>query len=138
MSSQHRRESGRETAYKYNQSPCFAHDIVSKNQFRFTPPRNNTDAAMAVRGFVEVGLSAGEIIALISLDIKDALDAAWWPSILKWLRAYNYFKNLYNLSKSYFSQRFAVISLNNVSVPRTVTKRTLQGSCCRPGYWKTV
>jgi len=83
---------------------------------------------MAVKEFVEEGLAAGEITVLISLDIKGAFDAAWWPSILNGLKAYNCPKNLYNLSNSYFSQRTAVVSSNNISIHRTVTKGSPQGS----------
>jgi hypothetical protein len=96
---------------------------MNQNQYGFTPQRSTTDAAMAVKGFVEEGLAIGEIIVLISLDVKGAFDAAWWPSILNGLKAFKCPKNLYNLSKSYFSQRSAVLSSNNASIQRTVTKR---------------
>ena len=99
-----------------------AHEIINKNQYGFTPQRSTTDAAMAVKGIVEEGLVAGEITVLISFDVKGAFDATWWPSILIGLKAYNCPKNLYNLSKSYFSQRSTVLSFNNVSIQRTVTK----------------
>jgi len=95
---------------------------MNKNQYGFTPQRSTTDAAMAVKGFVEEGLAAGEIVVLISLDVKGAFDAAWWPSILNGLNAYNCPKNLYNLSKSYFRQGTAVLSSNNASIQRTVIK----------------
>jgi hypothetical protein len=85
---------------------------------------SNTEAAVAVKGFVEEGLAAGEIIILISLDFKGTFDAAWWPSIVNGLKAYNCPKNLYNVSKSYFSQRSAVLSSNKASIQRTVTKGT--------------
>jgi hypothetical protein len=55
----------------------FAHDIMNQNQYGFTPQRSTADAAMAVKGFVEEGLAAGEIIVLISLDVKGAFEAAW-------------------------------------------------------------
>jgi len=116
----------------------FSHDIVNKNQFGFTPQSSTTDAAMTVKGFIEEGLSAGEIIVLISLDAKGAFDAAWWPSILNGLKDYNCPKKLCKLSKSYFSQRTAVLSLNNVSMQRTITKGTPQVSCCGPRYWKIL
>jgi hypothetical protein len=93
---------------------------------------------MAVKGFVEDGLAAGEIIAIISLDVQGAFDAAGWSSILNGLKAYNCPKNLYNLSKSYFSQRSTVMSSNNASIQRTVTKWSPQGSCCGPGYWNIL
>jgi len=65
----------------------FARDIMNKNQYGFTPQRSTSDAAMAVKEFVEEGLAAGEITVLISLDVKGAFDAAWWPSILNGLKA---------------------------------------------------
>jgi len=37
----------------------FAHDIMNKNQYGFTPQRRTTDAAMAVKGLLEEGLAAG-------------------------------------------------------------------------------
>jgi hypothetical protein len=90
---------------------------------------------VALKGFVEEGLAAGDIIVLISLDVKGAFDAAWWPSILNGLKTYNCPQNLCNLSKSYFSQRSAVISSNNISIQRIVTKGTTQGPCFGTGYW---
>jgi hypothetical protein len=53
----------------------FSHDLMEKNKYGFTPQRATTDAAMAVKGFGEEGLAAGEIIVLISLDIQGAFDA---------------------------------------------------------------
>jgi hypothetical protein len=49
---------------------------MNKNQYGFTPQRSTTDAAMAVKEFVEESLAAGEIIVLISLCVKVAFDAA--------------------------------------------------------------
>jgi hypothetical protein len=82
----------------------FFHDLINKNQYSFTPQRGTIDAAMAVKDFVEKRLVAGEVIVLVSLDVKGAFDAAWWPSILNCLKACGCPKNLYNLTKSYFSQ----------------------------------
>jgi hypothetical protein len=116
----------------------FAQDIINKNQYGFTPQRSTTDAAMPVKGFVQEGLAAGEIIVLISLDIKGVFDEALWPSILNGLKAYNCPTNLYNLSKSSFNERAAVLSSNNASIQRTVTKWVPQGFCCGPGYWNIL
>jgi hypothetical protein len=49
---------------------------MNNNQYGFTPQRGTIDAAMAVKDFVEKGLAAGEIIVLVSLDVKGAFDAA--------------------------------------------------------------
>jgi hypothetical protein len=71
---------------------------------------------MAFKGFVEPALVAGYIVVLINLDVKDAFNAAFWPSILNGLKDYNCSKNVYNLSKIYFSDRSAVISSNNIVI----------------------
>jgi len=60
---------------------------------------------MAVKGFVEEGLVAGEFIVLVSLDVKGAFVDAWWSSILNGLKTCGCPQNLYNLTKNYFSQR---------------------------------
>jgi hypothetical protein len=90
---------------------------------------------MVVKDFVEEGLVAGELILLVSLDVKGAFDAAWWPSILNGLKACGCPKNLYNLTTSYFSQRTAILSTNSVRMEREVSKGCPQGSCCGPGFW---
>jgi len=113
----------------------YSNVLMSGNQYGFMPQKSTTDAAMAVKEFVKKALAAGDIVALISLDVKGAFDAAWWPSILNGLKDYNCSKNLYNLSKSYFSDRSASISSNNIVLHKTVTKGAPQGSCCGPGYW---
>jgi hypothetical protein len=80
---------------------------MNNNQYGFMPQKGTIDAAMAVKEFVEKGLVT-EVIVLVSLDVKDAFDAAWWPNILNGLKACGCPKNLYNLTKSYFSQQIAV------------------------------
>ena len=72
---------------------------------------------------------------LVSLDIKDAFDAAWWPSILKTLKEFSCSKNLYNLAKSYFSERTAILTTSSIQMEREVTKGCPQGSCSGSGFW---
>ena len=62
---------------------------MNKNMYGFTPQMSTKDAAMAVKESVQEGLAAEEIVVLISLDVKGAIDASWWPSILNGLGAYN-------------------------------------------------
>jgi hypothetical protein len=108
---------------------------MNTNQYGFTPQRSTTDVAMAVKEFVEEGLVAGELIVLVSLDVKGAFDAAWWPGVLNGLKACGCPKNLYNLTKSYLSQQTAILSTNSVRLEREVSKGCPQGSCCGPGFW---
>jgi len=77
---------------------------------------------MEIKEIVKEGLAAGKVIALVSLDVKGAFDAAWWPGILKKLRACGCPKNLYAPTKSYFTQRTATLSTNSVRLERGISK----------------
>src|SRR5215467_12179331 len=81
----------------------YSNDLLNPNQYGFSPQKSTTDAAMAVKGFIDEALTKGKIVALVSLDVKGAFDAAWWPSILKILKDFYCSRNLYNLTKNYFS-----------------------------------
>ena len=81
------------------------------------------------------GLEGGEVIALISLDVSGAFDVAFWPSILNGLRECSCPKNLYNLTKSYFSISTVVLSSNSLQIEKEVSRGCPQGSCCVPSYW---
>ena len=72
---------------------------------------------------------------MTSLDVKGAFDAAWWLAILQGLRDAKCPKNLYILTQDYFRERRAVISLNNSTIERNITKGFPQGSCCGPAFW---
>jgi hypothetical protein len=77
-------------------------------------------------------------VILVSLDVQGAFDAAWWPGILSNLRATNCPRNLYNLTRSYFSERVASLQTNTQRIERKVTKRCPQGSSCGPGFWNVL
>ena len=109
--------------------------FFNANQYGFTPQRSTTDAALKVKNIVDEGMKAGEILILVSLDIKTAFDAAWWPNILKSLRDCGCPRNLYNLTKSYLSHRTAILSTNCIKMEREISRGCPQGSCCGPGLW---
>jgi len=64
-------------------------NLLNHNQFGFTPKKRTTDAAITVKQFIEEGLRKGLITTLVSLDVKGAFNAAWWPSILMALKDFN-------------------------------------------------
>jgi hypothetical protein len=88
---------------------------------------------MAIKGFIEEALTKGQIITSVSLDIRGVFVAAWWPSILKVLKDFQCPRNLYILTKYYFSERPAFISTKNMRTDTTVNKVCTQGSWCGPG-----
>jgi hypothetical protein len=55
---------------------------------------------MTIKNFVEQGLANGEVMAVVSLDVQGAFDAARWPGILKELRECKCAKNIYELAKA--------------------------------------
>jgi hypothetical protein len=93
---------------------------------------------MAVKGFVQSHLQQRNIVIITSLDVQGAFDVAWWPSILYNLRRLQCPKNLYNLTRSYLSERVAILCANTYSREKKVTKGCPQGSCGGPGYWNIL
>ena len=90
---------------------------------------------MEVKEFAEEGKRQGLITIVVSLDVKEAFDAAWWLGILKTLQEFIFPRNLYYLTKSYLSERSAVMTTNTLQVERKISKGCPQGSCCGPGLW---
>lgn len=113
----------------------FSNNLLSNNQYGFTPQKGTVNALLAVKNFIEESISQRQYVIMVSLDVQGAFDAAWWPSILNALQEFHCPRNLYNLAKNYFSDRTAVLAFNNISLERKVTKGCPQGSCCGPGFW---
>ena len=55
---------------------------MSENQYGFTTKKSTVDAALTIKEFMEAHLNKKHYIALVSLAVRGAFDAAWWPSIL--------------------------------------------------------
>jgi hypothetical protein len=107
----------------------YSNNLLNYNQFAFTPKKSAIDAALAVKEYLEEGIRERHIAILVSLNVKGAFDAAWWPSILKTLKDLKCPKNLYKLAKSYFSERTATLSTKSIKMEREVSKGCPQGSC---------
>jgi len=99
-------------------------EYINDNQYGFPPEKSTTDAAMAVKQFIEPELEKGKVVIIASLDVKGAFDAAWWPAILKGLRDAKCPRNLYQLTQDYFREKRAVISFNS-STMENITKGNL-------------
>ena len=52
----------------------FSQGFMNEIQFGFTPQKSTVDAAIAIKAFVQECLAAGEVITLVSLDVKGAFD----------------------------------------------------------------
>jgi hypothetical protein len=98
---------------------CFC--SIDTNVYLFAY-KSAIDAALAVKKYLDEGMTEWHIAILVSLDVKGAFDAAWWSSILKTLKELNCPKNVYNLAKSYFNERTATLS-TNTGCPTTYQTR---------------
>ena len=67
--------------------------------------------------------------------MEGAFNSALWPSVLKNLQESGCPRNLYNLTKNYFSQRKVTLTINNINIERAVSKWCPQRSCLGPGMW---
>jgi len=74
-------------------------------------------------------------VALISLDIKRAFDAAWWPGIVFSLKTLKCPRNLYKLSESYFNGRKALLIVNSRKEQKEISKGSPQRSASGTGSW---
>jgi len=59
---------------------------MNENQFGFRPQKSTVDAAKSIKTFVQESLDAGEVTALMCLDVQGAFNAAWWSGIQKELK----------------------------------------------------
>lgn len=116
----------------------YSHSLMNPNQYGFTPQKGTVDAAMDVKKFILQSIREKNCVTMVSLDVRGAFDAAWWPSILKNLKELKCPKNLYKLTQSYFSDRYATLQTNTHKVVKKVNKGCPQGSCCGPGFWNIM
>ena len=113
----------------------YSHNLLSINQFGFTPQKSTIVAVMALKDFVQESINEGQYVAVISLDVKGAFDAAWWPGILASLKNLRCLGNLYKLCVSYFNKMTAFITINNGIVQRKISRGCPQGSASGSGFW---
>ena len=111
---------------------------LNSNQYGFIPQKGTVGAAMAVKDIIEGNLKEKDGTSVVSLDVRGLFDAAWWPSILHNLKELKCPKNLFNLSRSYFSNGTASLCGNTLKIEKPVTMVCPQGSSSGPGFWNIL
>jgi hypothetical protein len=109
--------------------------LLSGNQYGFTPHKSTEDAINYVIELAKKQLKLKAFLLIISLDIKGGFDNASWAYILHQPTIKNIPKNLYNLLKSYFSDRKMILIISDVLSRKFVNKGCGQGSICAPILW---
>jgi hypothetical protein len=67
----------------------YKHQLLTDNQYGFTPQKNTIDATMEAKAYIEPVLENRGIVIVASLDVQGAFDSAWWPGIIHGLRDFN-------------------------------------------------
>jgi len=111
---------------------------LNSNRYGFIPQRGTVDAALAVKEIIEENLKQKNCTSVVSLDVQGAFDAPWCPSILRNLKELKCPRNLFNLSRSYFSDRTASLRGNTLKIEKPVTMGCPQDSCSGPWFWNIL
>jgi len=75
------------------------------------------------RILVQEEFSKGKISAIVSLNVEGPLKFAGAPSVLKNFKESGCPRNLYKLTKNYFSKRWETMAKNNIKLERAVSIR---------------
>jgi len=109
--------------------------LLNNKQYGFMPQKSTEDALHSMTKFIRNAFNKKGFALIIAIDIRGAFDHCWWPKILYQLRKKQCPKNLYMLSKSYFSKRKVKLWYQNTEVARDQTIGCPQGSASGPWFW---
>lgn len=99
----------------------YTNNLLNSNQYGFILQKSMVDAALAAKRYAHSHIQQRNFVIMVSLDVLGAFDATWWPSILCNLCARSCPGNLYNLTRTYFSNRGVILHANTHSVKRKVS-----------------
>jgi hypothetical protein len=107
---------------------------LNSNQCGFIPQGGTVDATMVVKEIIKGNLKEKDCTSVVSLDVRGAFDATWWPNILRNLKSLKCPKKLFNLSRSYFSNRTSSLCGNTLKIQKPMTTGCPQVSCSGPVF----
>lgn len=103
------------------------------NQFGFRPRRSTEDA---INFLIEkVWQSDARYVMTVFVDIAGAFDNLWWPALFRELREMQCPRDIYNVLRSYCSNRYVLMRCPERTIARRITKGCPQGSICGPIFW---
>ena len=106
----YRRQDSGQTTYKQNKLLLIQKRLTFREAIRLHSQRNTIATAMDAKLFIQSILENRGLVIMNSLDVQKAFGSASWPAILQGLRTFNCPRNLYNLSKDFFTNTKAVIN----------------------------
>lgn len=110
-----------------------------KHQFGFMKGRSTVDAISTAVARSNELVSKGRKVVWISIDFKSAFDLAWWPAVLVSLRRYGIGGVLYEMIKSFLSDRCATVQLyGGTRAAKWLERSCPQGSILGPLLWNLI
>lgn len=125
-----------ERLIKWRLAQVFGEKWASDAQWGFRIGRSTEGAICQLRKVVSA--SRQPYVIAIFLDIKGAFNNLWWPLVLRCLRRRACPRNIYNLVRSYLSDRTATIEGKQHRVSKKISKGCPQGSVLGPDLWNLV
>ena len=113
-------------------------EILSDRQFGFTEQTSTIDALDSIITKIKKHKVNKKQVLLLSLDIQGAFDHAKWPIIMKRLYDYNIPNNLFQLVKSYLSDRESLYPVSEGYIRKATNQGCVQGSVCGPDLWNIL
>ena len=134
----HRGQGAREAPNRQNQPLPFFQQPNKQQSVRLSPSQKYYRRRAGSKIFALHHIKQREYVVMISLDVLGAFDAAWRPGILNNLRNLRCPRNLYNLTRSYFSDRLAIWQTNTHRIERKASRGCPQRSCSGPSFWNVL
>lgn len=105
-------------------------------QYGFRRGRSTEAAVLKLKD--AVCMATEKYVLAVTLDIAGAFDNAWWPQVLWRLRSLECPTNIYEVVRSFFSERKCVMTVGEVSCCKPLTKGCPQGSVMGPILWNVI
>ena len=113
-------------------------NVIRSTQFGFMPRRSAEGAVTAILKDVKQAEKFNLKVAIISCDIENAFNAAWWPILITKLKAYFPHTHLLKTLISYLSDRKVNIECEGKQKQISLEKGCIQGSVLGPLLWNIV